>query len=628
MMATTAAKSSADACYTLIHPSLDVEIPNLQTLRRNLERGTDEIKREALQQVIAGTIQGENYEQLLMHIIRFVMPTRNKSLKKLLLFYWEVCPKYSADGTLKHETILICNALLNDLQHPNEFIRGATLRFLCKLREAELLEPLVGPTRENLEHRHAYVRKNAVMAISSIYRCLPHLVPDAPELIYSFLVAEADMTCRRNALTMLTACAPEVAVQWLKENVQLVASFDELLQLAVVDLIRRASREFPSDKALFIRCIFELLGATSNSVKYDAATTLVSLTANPAAIKGAAACYITLVAKESDNNVKLIVLERLDQLRMRHEGILDDLVMDLLRVLTSPDLDVRRKALNIVMNLTSRRNINEVVAVLKKELGKTADNSDDDKSSEYRLLLIQTIHQCAGQFPEVAADVVDLFLDSIAEFGATSATDAIVFVREVAEKFPDLRQSIVQNLVHAFLDFKTGKVIRGALWILGEYAESADEIRDVWTKLREAIGELPLLAAEQRELDGLSNPDGAESTEPRPAAAPSASRRILPDGTYATESSLTAAAAPSSSSLKFDSKPPLRAVLLHSDFFTGTVLASTLAKLVLRFSKLSQPDDQVNSLRAEAVLIMAGIIRIGQSTFVATPIDEDSYDRV
>ncbi|ORX73349.1 Coatomer, beta subunit [Linderina pennispora] len=571
-MATTAAKSSADACYTLIHPSLDVEIPNLQTLRRNLERGTDEIKREALQQVIAGTIQGENYEQLLMHII--------PSLKKLLLFYWEVCPKYSADGTLKHETILICNALLNDLQHPNEFIRGATLRFLCKLREAELLEPLVGPTRENLEHRHAYVRKNAVMAISSIYRCLPHLVPDAPELIYSFLVAEADMTCRRNALTMLTACAPEVAVQWLKENVQLVASFDELLQLAVVDLIRRASREFPSDKALFIRCIFELLGATSNSVKYDAATTLVSLTANPAAIKGAAACYITLVAKESDNNVKLIVLERLDQLRMRHEGILDDLVMDLLRVLTSPDLDVRRKALNIVMNLTSRRNINEVVAVLKKELGKTADNSDDDKSSEYRLLLIQTIHQCAGQFPEVAADVVDLFLDSIAEFGATSATDAIVFVREVAEKFPDLRQSIVQNLVHAFLDFKTGKVIRGALWIL----------------------ELPLLAAEQRELDGLSNPDGAESTESRPAAAPSASRRILPDGTYATESSLTAAAAPSSSSLKFDSKPP------SADFFTGTVLASTLAKLV-------------NSLRAEAVLIMAGIIRIGQSTF-------DSYDRV
>ncbi|KAJ1721008.1 coatomer subunit beta [Coemansia erecta] len=630
-MATAAAKGPADACYMLLHPNLDVETPNLQTLRRNLERGTDEIKAEALQQVITGTLQGENYEQLLMHIIRFVMPTRNKSLKKLLLFYWEVCPKYAADGTLKHETILICNALMNDLQHPNEFIRGATLRALTKMREAEILEPLIGPVRDCLEHRHAYVRKNAVVAISSIYRSQPQLIPDAPELIHAFLSAEADMTCRRNALNMLTLNAPAVAVQWLQENAQLAASFDELLQLAVIELIRRSAQGFAAQKGLFVRCIFDMLNAPASSVKYEAATTLVGLTANPAAIKAAASCYITLASKESDNNIKIIVLGRLDQLRTRHEGILDDLVMDLLRVLATPDLDVRRKALSIVMKLTTRRNVNDVVSMLKKELNKTVDNSDYDKSSDYRLLLIQTIHTCAGQFPEVAADVVDLFLSSIAEFGSSSASDAIVFVREVAEKFPALRTSIVTHLVSSFLEFKTGRVIRGALWILGEYAESASEIRDVWTKLREAIGELPLLAAEQREaLEGASGlaEDAASQTT---ASAPSASRRVLPDGTYATESSLTVNA---QSTIKLDTKPPLRAVLLHSDFFTGTVLASTLAKLVLRYSALAdvatsdEGKSRLNALRAEAVLIMAGIIRIGQSNFVTTPIDEDSYDRV
>ncbi|KAJ2781002.1 coatomer subunit beta [Coemansia interrupta] len=615
----------------LLHPNLDVETPNLQTLRRNLERGTDEIKAEALQQVITGTLQGENYEQLLMHIIRFVMPTRNKSLKKLLLFYWEVCPKYAADGTLKHETILICNALMNDLQHPNEFIRGATLRALTKMREAEILEPLIGPVRDCLEHRHAYVRKNAVVAISSIYRSQPQLIPDAPELIHAFLSAEADMTCRRNALNMLTLNAPAVAVQWLQENAQLAASFDELLQLAVIELIRRSAQGFAAQKGLFVRCIFELLNAPASSVKYEAATTLVGLTANPAAIKAAASCYITLASKESDNNIKIIVLGRLDQLRTRHEGILDDLVMDLLRVLATPDLDVRRKALGIVMKLTTRRNVNDVVSMLKKELNKTVDSSDYDKSSEYRLLLIQTIHTCAGQFPEVAADVVDLFLSSIAEFGSSSASDAIVFVREVAEKFPALRTSIVTHLVSSFLEFKTGRVIRGALWILGEYAESAAEIRDVWTKLREAIGELPLLAAEQREAlegaSGLAEDAASQAT----SSAPSASRRVLADGTYATESSLTANA---QNAIKLETKPPLRAVLLHSDFFTGTVLASTLAKLVLRFGALAdvaaseEGKSRLNALRAEAVLIMAGIIRIGQSNFVTTPIDEDSYDRV
>ncbi len=32
------------------------------------------------------------------------------------------------------EMILVCDAYRKDLQHPNEFIRGSTLRFLCKLK--------------------------------------------------------------------------------------------------------------------------------------------------------------------------------------------------------------------------------------------------------------------------------------------------------------------------------------------------------------------------------------------------------------------------------------------------------------------------------------------------------------
>ena len=42
-----------------------------------------------------------------MPIIQFVMPSRNKQLKKLLHFYWEVCPKYDEKGKLKQEMILV-----------------------------------------------------------------------------------------------------------------------------------------------------------------------------------------------------------------------------------------------------------------------------------------------------------------------------------------------------------------------------------------------------------------------------------------------------------------------------------------------------------------------------------------
>lgn len=39
--------------------------------------------------------------------------------------------------------ILVCSALQDDLRHPNEYIRGATLRFLCRISESEIISPLV-----------------------------------------------------------------------------------------------------------------------------------------------------------------------------------------------------------------------------------------------------------------------------------------------------------------------------------------------------------------------------------------------------------------------------------------------------------------------------------------------------
>jgi coatomer subunit beta len=58
------------------------------------------------------------------------------------------------------------------------------------------------------------------------------------------------------------------------------------------------------------------------------------------------------------------------------------------------------------------------------------------------------------------------------------------------------------------------------------------------------------------------------------------------------------------------------------------VLATSLTKLVLRFSELTRGTAHSNALRAEAMLIMTSIIRIGRSEFVSSPIDEDSSDRI
>jgi coatomer subunit beta len=359
---------------------------------------------------------------------------------------------------------------------------------------------------------------------------------------------------------------------------------------------------------------------------------LTSLTSNPVAVKAAAAKFIELSIKEADNNVKLIVLDRVDELRQRNEGVLDDLIMEILRVLSSPDIDVRRKALRIALEMVSSKNVEEVVLLLKKELSKTVDQ-EYEKNAEYRQLLIQSIHQCAIKFSEVAASVVDLLMDFIADFSNTSAVDVITFVKEVVEKFPKLRPAIVARLVATLSEVRAGKVYRGIVWIIGEYSLEENDIRDAWKKIRASLGEIPILASEERLLDNAEGKEGQEQEQVNghsKPAQPTGSRRVLADGTYATETALTSAAAAAArlEAVKAAQKPPLRQLILDGDYYLATVLSATLTKLVMRHSEISPDKARTNALKAEAMLIMISIIRVGQSQFVKAPIDEDSVDRI
>lgn len=224
-------------------------------------------------------------------------------------------------------------------------------------------------------------------------------------------------------------------------------------------------------------------------------------------------------------------------------------------------------------------------------------------------------------------------MDFIADFNATSAIDVISFVKEVVEKFPKLRRSIVERLVSTLSEVRAGKVYRGALWIVGEYSLEAKDIREAWTKIRASLGEIPILASEQSLLEEAPG-EPQENKEllnghAKPSA-PTGSRRVLADGTYATENALTSqsSAAAKLEAVKAAQKPPLRQLILDGDFYLGTVLSATLAKLVMRHHEISKDSARTNALRAEAMLIMISIIRVGQSPFVKAPIDEDSVDRI
>ena len=97
----------------------------------------------------------------------------------------------------------------------------------------------------------------------------------------------------------------ERALDYLTSCIDQVNDFNDILQLVIVELVYKVAslpplpwshppppppttqvcHANPSERARFIRCIYNLLNSSSAAVRYEAAGTLVTLSSSPTAIK-------------------------------------------------------------------------------------------------------------------------------------------------------------------------------------------------------------------------------------------------------------------------------------------------------------------------------------------------------
>eukprot|EP00659_Diplonema_papillatum_P006575 gene6575-10045_t len=269
------AASHEASCSLLV--DLDRQAPTEKELKELIEKGSTTDRISAVRDMIALTLSGESQTKLIMSVIKYIQPAGTNAtssaqndplvhvLKKTVLYFWEVCEKTDAQGNLLPELILVVDALRRDLSHPNEFIRGATLRFLARLRETEILEPLAPTVLDCLVHRQVVVRRNAILALTNIYKRVPDAVPDSHEIIEQLLLQEVDVTAKRNAFLMLFHCVPDRAVEYLRNAMETsdLAKGGDVFQQAIVELLKQLMQTNPHQKSQYIKVIFTLLQSKS-----------------------------------------------------------------------------------------------------------------------------------------------------------------------------------------------------------------------------------------------------------------------------------------------------------------------------------------------------------------------------
>jgi coatomer subunit beta len=107
-----------------------------------------------------------------------------------------------------------------------------------------------------------------------------------------------------------------------------------------------------------------------------------------------------------------------------------------MRVLGTPSLEVRRKTLDLVLELSYNGNIETVVAFLMKELGKTnkyaqnlefeiylhylkppfiSSTDEFEKNGDYRQLLVRSLHACGVRFPATAGNIAPQLMEYLSD---------------------------------------------------------------------------------------------------------------------------------------------------------------------------------------------------------------------
>eukprot|EP00299_Pterocystis_sp_00344_P020092 c9895_g1_i2.p1 GENE.c9895_g1_i2~~c9895_g1_i2.p1 ORF type:complete len:923 (+),score=252.80 c9895_g1_i2:39-2807(+) len=574
-------------------------------LKEKLESNSDEDKILAIKHITSAVLNGDPMRDILIHVIRFCATSKNQILKKLLMVYWEVVDKRGPDGKLLPEMILVCNAMRNDLNHPNEYIRGCTLRLCTKLREKEILEPLIPSITGNLSHRHSFVRRNAILTVFAVFKTFPELIPDAANLVANMLEGESDLNAKRNGFLMLFHCDQDKAIAFMNRILDQVPSMGDGTQLVVLELTRKICRARPQEKTKFIKCIILLMETASQSVLFECASTLVAISSAPTAVRAATGCYAQLLRSHGDNNVKLIVLDRLSELRSVNLACLQECVLDLLPVLQSPSSDVQKKAIELILALVTPRTANEVVSNIKKELLRLPQQSTSKQ------LFIQALQECALRFSDVAPTALSVFSDFIGDSASENATEVVSFARSVVAAFPDLRASVLEKIVEAFDDIKSASVYRSVLWILGQHCTTASEISAAFNAIIAALGQFPL----------LSEPSDNSAPEDTQRKDTSSGPVLLADGTYKSQSAASSAPATTKPQETFRD-------FLTSSSFLGTSLSSALVKLVVKARQIKLDAESLNRMIAQSSLVIVGVIRLGTSPQTKVYLDGCSLQKL
>ena len=552
-------------------------------------------KEEALKTILGSMVNDDNYPQdLMINAIHHLTIVDDIKIKKLLFLFWEVIDKHKPDGSMKDEIILLCNGIRKDLDSPNEYIRGRTLRLLTKLPYKEILENVKGAVFANIKHLHPYVRSNAIMCILSfIDNFGEDIVPDSlSDDLKEIISKDTDTATRRNAYVLYSKIYPMDSLLLTKEIMENneISELGDLFALCIVENLRRLNKIFPQKSSNFIRLLLELSVHKSHSVLFEIGSLLLEISSNPNVISSAVNILCSLLHEERDNNTLIIILKKLYNIKSRHGEILQEQILTFANLINlNYAVELRNLSFQLIDELITESSINQVFDKFMNIF--TQLNSVNE--SEYTIDLKNSMLKCMLKniikFPNIDK-IYPLF---VLEKNLTFKKDKlyvysqifsikqlfIVYSKADDEKYADIIKEMLKKIIKLFEEIDQYEIMETCVWILANYSSEIPLLQQSFDLIMKNLGDLNFKLLEEDTIDKTDSINNISEDSSKRTITKTV---ILPDGTYGTVTEvLDVKEIKKQKEIKY-----LRKFILETSFYFSANLVSALTNIIFKMKKL------------------------------------------
>lgn len=484
---------------------------------------------------------------------------------------------------------------------------------ISKLPYYDLYESVRSVIFENLKHKHPYVRKNALSCISTTLEHFGEdsLPTDINEILIELIEKDPDHTVVRNAYLTLAKVSPEESLNITKSILQKteISEMNDLFLLSIVGNLKNIAKTCnPSNKAKIVRVLVDLLQQKSYAVLFEIAYSLLEISSNSTVIKQAVSVLSNLLIDINDNNTIMIIIKKLNSLKLRYKQILEENVITYTNLLNKSDLtlNIRSIILEMISDIVTENNINQVFHLLKQQYNNM--KSTNDLFLDFKYKILECLFTGFKKYPNVNKEYIHFLIEKsffiISNKNKNYKEEQCNFIKEVFFLLKDDCSLLYEIALKHFEDISNQDMLITIIYILSEYSMGyTNLLKSAFNKLIKNIGDLDLVLKEE-DSDKASNKN--ESNNNNSGTKTITKTVVLKDGSYGTETITV-----NLSEYNKKDQPFLRENLLNSNYFFVCNVAVSITKIY--FNLVNSKDfnhEEFNDFYFRTINVLCSLVKL------------------